>query len=799
MKNSWNKKGWILGVIVLLFCSTIIPGISSKTSNIAVDNTEVDEPSDSADFATLTFYTYDESGKKENKIDLPVDDAKDIFNMFENLKNKTVFEPNSLEAEVLKNDFIDLLEINSLAPRDLSEQSLRSLINPQGDPDNPDIKSRFPLLGHIFDFLFKNHFNFLKPPMAPYKSEWNLFCNIASGGLGIPIPMVMIPRPRAFVLWLSSAATTLTGSLLIPKSFIAAGSQQGVALGFSGVGLTIHFGGFTAFAFLGYAAYTLMQAEFITRENYPSEVTNENPSNGANNVPIDLDELSFNLMDADGDLMDYTVTTSPDIGSKSESGKGNGVYKVPVSNLVSDTDYSWYVTVDDGYDTVNKHFSFKTEAVAPVISDPSPSDGELEVPASLSQLSFKLKDFQGDLMDYTVETVPDIGSGSASNVGDGTYSVDVGDLDSFRWYTWYVNVTDGTHWTRAVFDFQSDIIMIFDPFNEGWSYRKMITIDHNMVDGNLVNFPVLISMVDSDLRDKAQFDGDDILFMDGLGVSTMLFHEIESYEGSSGELVAWVKIPSLSSSVDTILYMYYGNPGCSSQEYPERVWNSDYIHVWHLGDDLVDSAGSDDGTNHGDVVSGKVGKGRDFEQGESDYINLGDMTQPADGSLTTMTWECWVKPETQDGIIMTKYDSSGTDYSSYHISFIQGGKLKNNAYSSWGAYSISITDNGYAVAGQWIYLSSTWNLGGINNMVPFIDGGEVSYTQTHDAANVVWNTPVTDDIGRYRPESSGPHYADAVIDELRWSKIVRNDDWIKTSYNTMNNPSGFFSVGPEET
>ncbi|MFA5103000.1 MAG: hypothetical protein WC525_07580, partial [Candidatus Thermoplasmatota archaeon] len=63
---------------------------------------------------------------------------------------------------------------------------------------------------------------------------------------------------------------------------------------------------------------------------------------------------------------------------------------------------------------------------------------------------------------------------------------------------------------------------------------------------------------------------------------------------------------------------------------------------------------------------------------------------------------------------------------------------------------------------------------------------------------VMWDISVTDDIGRVRFQA-GPKYSDAAIDEIRWSKIVRSDDWIKTSYNTMNNPSSFFSIDPEES
>jgi len=67
----------------------------------------------------------------------------------------------------------------------------------------------------------------------------------------------------------------------------------------------------------------------------------------------------------------------------------------------------------------------------------------------------------------------------------------------------------------------------FNPFLEGWEYQKMITINHTQVAGNLINFPVSIRTIDPDLRNNAQIDGDDILFMDDKGVANQLYHEIE--------------------------------------------------------------------------------------------------------------------------------------------------------------------------------------------------------------------------------------------------------------------------------
>lgn len=96
-------------------------------------------------------------------------------------------------------------------------------------------------------------------------------------------------------------------------------------------------------------------------------------------------------------------------------------------------------------------------------------------------------------------------------------------------------------------------------YDSSWRYRKTITIDSTKVKAPLTSLPVLISMTDTDLRDKAQNDGHDILFSSSNG-KAKLSHEMERFDGSTGELIAWVKVPSLSSSKNTRIYMYYGNP-----------------------------------------------------------------------------------------------------------------------------------------------------------------------------------------------------------------------------------------------
>jgi len=124
-------------------------------------------------------------------------------------------------------------------------------------------------------------------------------------------------------------------------------------------------------------------------------------------------------------------------------------------------------------------------------------------------------------------------------------------------------------------------------YNSSWQYRKALTIDYTRVGATLSYFPVLVSLAsDTDLAADAQDDGDDILFTSSDG-TTKLDHEIELFNGTTnGQLVAWVKIPSLSNAADTQIYMYYGNGSATSQQNARAVWDFGGSNcsrgVWYL-------------------------------------------------------------------------------------------------------------------------------------------------------------------------------------------------------------------------
>ncbi|MCJ7696728.1 MAG: hypothetical protein MUO73_00135, partial [Thermoplasmata archaeon] len=545
MKKYIFKEGVIFVIIIMLLLTSIVPSSigQTHTSTQQQNITATSLPSTEKTSSFTLYIIGKNSLEKQEKI-LSASNTLKIYEKYQELKKEMTSNPYSDKTQRVKQEFFDFLVENHALPTGMSTDQLLSLIQPPVIPPK-----------HLH----------LRTDIHPFQnkaSEW--FCNFATFGEGSAFPIIILPRlipfllmpiPRAFVWWSTPSGITSVGGLISRTGFLAGGQQQGIALGFWGIGFSIFLPPIMSYGIFGYAVFTRVTAEEFEffPPNNPPEITQTDPVDGQNMVSMSTTELRFNIHDADGDLMSYDVTTEPNIGSGSGGLKPDGTYSIHINGLESNTQYTWHIQVFDGQEYTEKTLTFTTEPVAPVISNPSPADCERDVPMDLPQLQFTLKDYQGDAMDYRVETSPNIGSAHVTGVHDGTYTVPVSGLTYGAMYRWFVNVTDGIHWTREALSFQTGYPSLFNPFDYGWQYRKQITIDHTKVAGDLTNFPVLVSTIDDDLHQKVQTDGGDILFMNNAGVATKLYHEIETYESSSGALVAWVNVPNLSASDDTIL------------------------------------------------------------------------------------------------------------------------------------------------------------------------------------------------------------------------------------------------------
>jgi len=119
--------------------------------------------------------------------------------------------------------------------------------------------------------------------------------------------------------------------------------------------------------------------------------------------------------------------------------------EVRLSDVARDSDWigTEYAMMNESDDFMSLGLEEFVET--PVVSGESPVDGSIGVSLSLSSLGFDLLDYQGDSVNWSVETSPNIGSGSSSVSGSGSVSVPVSGLIGDTVYVWFVNVSDGSH------------------------------------------------------------------------------------------------------------------------------------------------------------------------------------------------------------------------------------------------------------------------------------------------------------------------------------------------------------------
>lgn len=285
-----------------------------------------------------------------------------------------------------------------------------------------------------------------------------------------------------------------------------------------------------------------------------------------------------------------------------------------------------------------------------------------------------------------------------------------------------------------------------DKYN--FKYYKVITIDHTKIFGtsNYSNFPVLISIYDSDLHDDVQSDGDDIAFAND---TAWLDHEIElfdkEYNATHAQLIAWVRVPSLSVSLNTNITMYYGNPYLNSQENPTKVWDSNYKGVWHMKEiNPIDSTSNGkNGTESGGVLPIRgVIDGANYFGENNEYITIGNV-----GS-EIKTIEFWMKPSNLGSVGPTETDwknpsATGDDYNQWNNP--TNAFMSDDAYSSedtqgdmqdWYNFNFNVP-NGATIDGIQVNVEAT-AIVNVGAGIAISWNGGIDYTS---AKSDIWSTP----------------------------------------------------------
>lgn len=346
-------------------------------------------------------------------------------------------------------------------------------------------------------------------------------------------------------------------------------------------------------------------------------------------------------------------------------------------------------------------------------------------------------------------------------------------------------VTTGVSWNGDKFINAGTLALMIDGreykdltnsswWNASWEHRIKLTIDNTASAENLVNFPMMVKLVNgvNFTYADAQADLGDLRFIDADG-TTVCDYEVELAGATS---YVWVEVPQINLGVNTdYVYMYYGNPTVANGWNITGTWNAGYVAVYHMNDattsTILDSTsnnydGAKKAANEPIQNAGYLGYGQSFD-GIDDYIIFSDNAALNPANLTVEAIVQWAQVSNDYDLIV--------------------GKRQDPASSGWGLHQ----DNGTDQLSLWI------NDGGDSVNAPsgalaqnawHIEQGTFSPTDIKLYSDTVLGTGVQDSLAQStRPLLMGKELGHnrewkGWLDEVRLSNVARSADWLEATY-----------------
>jgi hypothetical protein len=317
-------------------------------------------------------------------------------------------------------------------------------------------------------------------------------------------------------------------------------------------------------------------------------------------------------------------------------------------------------------------------------------------------------------------------------------------------------------------------------YNSNWSYRQQITIKKDYIGEELTDFPVLIRLDNTSLT-GVRDDYHDLVLTTNDGITEIPYEREDNTN-------LWVKVPKLTPTEDTVIYLYCGNPTVTEdKQRPEEVWTNGYAAVYHLNESPA--LGAQDATlnennslaavvmNETDNLrAGFIGYARRFTGNTG--INVG---KPISNFISADegTISLWFKADGTQGF------SSGTTYlkpplildqSAYMGIFVDTTKL----------YMYNWDGNEDTVSTE--YDNSQWHQAvwrhGDGMLVGFKDGAK--FAEKVSGLTEVISNNLHISSTKYR----------GLIDHVVISNQVRSDDWISAEYANQANTDNFLTISP---
>ncbi|MCX4247177.1 DUF2341 domain-containing protein [Paraliomyxa miuraensis] len=349
-------------------------------------------------------------------------------------------------------------------------------------------------------------------------------------------------------------------------------------------------------------------------------------------------------------------------------------------------------------------------------------------------------------------------------------------------------------------------------------YRRELTIHGETLtnEGPLRDFTVRV-MITGDMGLRHVDAGGHVLDADGADLVFRdpdlqpLGRELMSYGADSGRLAAWVKVPEISTDEPTTIYLDYGAPSLVGASL-DQAWNDDYVGVWHFEDVVLDggpildsSIAGNDGIarNMDDIdggIAGRAGSGVSFSKSNAAIeITGGGLDLP--GPLTFEGWGRMTGQLTSNGFQRLFHKGGATAAPL----LLWVGDPTVEPIHPFGRYTLGVNqltaqqfELAYAIPAfsysDWHHYAAVIGEPG-TDAVLFVDGVRVAADTIDDLVDTGHSTLY---FGNQDDMGLDQHWS-GFVDEFRFSNVARSDAWIEAGFRTIDDPTGFAAVGPEQS
>ncbi len=463
------------------------------------------------------------------------------------------------------------------------------------------------------------------------------------------------------------------------------------------------------------------------------------------------------------------------------------VDEVRISSIARSSD--WIATEYNNQNSPAAFYSVGTETPPspPTISSLSPTSGAIGISVTITGTNFGLYQgpntvtFGGVAANTTVWTPTQIVATVPNGVVTGNVVVTVAGAASNG--AQFTVSSGGSVWSN------------------GYNYRRLITIDHTKVaNSDQSNFPVLVSGTYAYLATTANggnvtsANGCDIVFSsDAYGLNVVPFEQ-ESYNASTGAIIYWVQIPTLSHTTDSVIYMFYGNSSVTTdQSTKNAVWDSNYLGVWHLDETSGQQYDSTINGNTATNVSvstegsaaGRIGGSDQFNSSHPDHVDL-----PNIALSSAFTLEAWIYPTAYVDvarIVAKAYSSNTAPWIDYSLNMDLASTQKIDVGFDNNGTGVGLASNGTIPLNQWTHVVGTYDG---SNLRLFLNGTSDSSTAASGSVAAVSQTTEIGYNNLYGPQSFTGQ-----IDEVRISQTARSADWVAAEYRNQSSPGTFYNIG----